>query len=152
MHSRRTVLGTVAMIAISGCTNPRGRSLTLGEGGATWDPETGVVDGSVEATARNAPDDWATFNDIAVVGYDGSSRRRCRTAIGTVKPDESTTFHLSCPARPSYLTFTAREDRCDGNTSIGVYELVEEADEAYYTRATTKECGDNVFPIPEQDT
>ena len=65
-------------------------------------------------------EEWATFHDVALVGYADSGEELCWTQIGIVSETtmDNETVELRCPDYPAVIRYEAAESPCNEDTTI----------------------------------
>lgn len=136
-------------ISLSGCSEPKQRSLNF----VNIQPPIErngefVISTDVAAYVKNGNQDWATFTNVEVVGYEDSGDVVCRKSVGTLPPGENhrESIKLQCPDLPDLLTFTSAESPCDSNALIPVLEIVNTDGSISYNYLADKNCQDGDLP------
>ncbi|MFB9811903.1 hypothetical protein [Haloarcula sebkhae] len=108
------------------------------------------LEGEVRSSSRNADENWATFHNVSVVGYQSSKSVVFRNYIGTVTPGYDGIRNISTVTEtlPKFITLVADETPCDDSTDISILTLNE--GEKTYSEARHRKCKEPELPrIPE---
>lgn len=138
--------------AIAGCYDyPRHRDLIfsgvrkVGRSGDAY-----VYEVTPKKSNSGGSDQWETFHDVTLIGYDESGTEVCRENIGDI-PESSTgsldPVRVTCSTDPVMFTYAADESPCDDDTVIGVavYRTDPNGD-SYWWLDEQRECGEGLPP------
>lgn len=115
--TRRSILASsiAVILGFAGCGEPTTRLLALDLELKSKGPDF-VFELKVSNISQGNSNDWRTFNDVRIVGYDDSNSIVCRHELGTVVGAQS--FELKCSSLPRRIELRAQETPCDASTDI----------------------------------
>jgi hypothetical protein len=150
-QTRRHVLATFVTalsVLFSGCADVRSRELYIRDSTASGSTEEGYeITVEVAVNQRNGSQEWGTFHEVILIGYNRAGESLCQREIGNITAGygNGTSVVLNCGNLPPLLTFRAREEPCD-NTTIGLYQLQRRDGEIHHQLLRDKKCDEPELP------
>ena len=120
----QAVFATASAVTAAGCTETDSSHRGLGfrpfEVPSEGPPYVFRIEIRGSFAADQKGEEWATFHDVALVGYADSGEELCRTQIGIVSETtmDKETVELRCPDYPAVIRYEAAESPCDEGTTI----------------------------------